>query len=61
MNDDYPIFDDFEALTALVQKSFNEAAKIAVAENDRLGLPTHGSIDGRLVVRQPRLANPVKL
>jgi hypothetical protein len=39
----YEIFNDFEALTTLVQKSFMEAAKAAVAENNRLGIPTHGS------------------
>ena len=50
---DYEIFNDFEALTTLVQKSFMEAAKAAVAENDRLGIPTHGSFGGNLVVRQP--------
>lgn len=49
----YEIFNDFEALTTLVQKSFMEAAKAAVAENKRLGIPTHGSFGGKLVVRQP--------
>jgi hypothetical protein len=29
-----------------------EAAKAAVAENDRLGIPTHGLFNGKLVVRQ---------
>lgn len=53
MNNDIQIFDNFKALTALVQKSFNQAAKDAVAENDRLGIPTHGSSNGKLIVRQP--------
>lgn len=53
-SEDYYIFDDVEALTALVQKSFDEAAKKAVAENDALGIPTHGSVDGKLVVRIPQ-------
>ncbi len=52
-SDGCEIFDDFEALTALVQKSFMEAAKDAGAENDRLGIPTHGSVGGKLVVRHP--------
>ena len=50
----YEICNDFEALTTLVQKSFMEAAKAAVAENNnKLGIPTHGSFGGKLVVRQP--------
>jgi hypothetical protein len=52
-SDGREIFDDFEALTALVQKSFMEAAKNAVAENDRLGIPIHGSVGGKLIVRHP--------
>ncbi len=51
--DDDSIFDDVEALIALAQKSFTKAAKKSVAENDALGIPTHGSVDGRLVVRMP--------
>jgi hypothetical protein len=47
----YEIFNDFEALTTLVQKSLRKAAKATVAENDRLGIPTHGSFGGKLVVR----------
>ena len=34
----YEIFNDFDALTTLVQKSFMEAAKAAVAENNGLGI-----------------------
>ncbi|MBF0539799.1 MAG: hypothetical protein HQL03_16280 [Nitrospirae bacterium] len=52
-NDDDSIFDDAEALIALAQKSFTKAAKKAVAENDSLGIPTHGSVDGKLVVHMP--------
>ena len=47
------IFDDFDKLVEIAQKSFSEAAQAAVAENDRLGIPTHGSENGKLVVRQP--------
>jgi hypothetical protein len=56
-NDDL-LFEDMPALIALAQKSFTIAARAAVAENDRLGIPTHGSIDGKLVVRQPPEAIP---
>ena len=51
--DDDSVFDDADALIALAQKSFTAAAKAAVAENDRLGIPTPGSVHGKLVMRQP--------
>ncbi|MBF0338989.1 MAG: hypothetical protein HQL05_14305 [Nitrospirae bacterium] len=57
--EDYDILDDVEALTTLVQKSFDEAAKKAVAENDALGIQTHGSVDGKLVVRIPPKNNAI--
>lgn len=38
---------------ALVMAAFQKAAKKAVAENDRLGIVTHGSVDGKIVERQP--------
>lgn len=50
------MFEDADALIALAQQSFTKAAKAAVAENDRLGIPTHGSVGGRLVVRHPHKA-----
>jgi hypothetical protein len=50
------IFDDFEALTEIVQRSFNEAARKAVAENDALGIPTPYSKDGKIFLRQPKKA-----
>lgn len=52
-DDDDSIFDDAEALIALAQKSFTKAAKKAVAENDALGIPTHYSVDGKLLVHTP--------
>lgn len=52
-NNDDQIFEDADALIALAQRSFAKAAKAALAENDKLGLPTHGSIKGRLIVRHP--------
>jgi hypothetical protein len=53
---DDSVFDDADALIALAQKSFKRAAKEEVAKNDSLGIPTHGSADGKLVVRQPTKA-----
>lgn len=47
------VFDDAEALIARAQQAFATAAARAVAENDRCGIPTHGSLGGKLVVRQP--------
>ncbi|MBF0568544.1 MAG: hypothetical protein HQK95_06700 [Nitrospirae bacterium] len=55
--DDDSIFDDADALIALAQKSFTRAAKKAVAENDALGIPTHYSEGGKLLVHMP----PMKL
>ena len=47
-------------IVALAIRSFAEAATAAVAENDRLGLQTHGSINGAMVVRNPPKAMPSK-
>ena len=52
-SDDSDILDDADALIALAQESFTAAAKAAVAENDQLGIPTHGAERGKLVVRHP--------
>jgi len=46
-------FDDAESVIAQAQLAFHEAAKAAVAENDRLGIVTHGAIGGKLVERHP--------
>jgi hypothetical protein len=48
------VFDDADALIAQAQRSFDRAAKAQVAENDRLGIATHGAVDGKLVERRPR-------
>jgi hypothetical protein len=58
VNDD-ALFDDADALIALAQRSFARAAKEEVAENDRLGIPTHGAVKGKLVVRRPVKARVV--
>jgi len=55
------IFDDEDALIATAQSSFSKAAKRAVAENDRLGIPTHGSIGSELVVRQPHQVRTIDI
>ncbi|MBF0565499.1 MAG: hypothetical protein HQK89_09675 [Nitrospirae bacterium] len=52
-SDDDSIFDDAEALIELAQKSFTKAAKKAIAENDALGIPSPGSVDGKIVFRMP--------
>jgi hypothetical protein len=36
----------------LATASFKRAAKAAVAENDRLGITTHGSVEGKIVERK---------
>ncbi|MBF0520260.1 MAG: hypothetical protein HQK92_11105 [Nitrospirae bacterium] len=51
--DEDSVFDNVDVLIELAQKSFTEAAKKAVAENDALGIPTHGSVGGTLIVRTP--------
>jgi hypothetical protein len=51
---DQPISDKTAALLiAQAQQAFAKAARAAVAENDRLGIPTHGAVGGKLVVRRP--------
>ncbi len=58
---DKSIFDDGDALIALATASFKKAAKAALAENDRLGITTHGSVDGKIVERKPQVAKPLRL
>jgi hypothetical protein len=55
------IFDDGEALVALATVSFKKAAKAAVAENERLGITTHGSVDGKIVERKPPAVKRIRL
>ena len=50
------IFDDFDAMTVLVQKSFANAAQKAVAENDPLSIPTPYSKNGKIFYREPHKA-----
>jgi hypothetical protein len=51
--DEVSVFDDPEALITLAQRSFERAASAEVVANDSLAIPTHGAIDGELVVRPP--------
>jgi len=53
MTNDDDIFDDAEALIELAQRSFSEAAKKAIAENDALGIPTPYGRDGKVYFRMP--------
>jgi hypothetical protein len=46
-------FNDAAFVAAAAMRAFTKAAKAAVAENDRLGIITHGAVDGRLVERKP--------
>jgi hypothetical protein len=48
-----PSADSKTITPSLVMAAFQKAAKKAVAENDRLGIVTHGSVDGKIVERQP--------
>ena len=48
------MFDDPNKLVALAQASFSRAKDEAIAENDRLGIPSYGAVNGKLVVRHPR-------
>jgi hypothetical protein len=47
---DESVFDNEEELSGLIHGAFVSAAKAAVAENDRLGLVTHGATDGKLTL-----------
>ena len=47
------MFDDPDKLVALAQASFSRAKDEAIAENDRLGIPSYGAVNGKLVVRHP--------
>ena len=51
---DDSVFEDAEALIAQAQRSFDRAAKVQVAENDRRGITTHGAVNGKLIERRPR-------
>jgi hypothetical protein len=54
MSDDDPILRNPEAVAAIAIRAFAKAKAKAIAENDRLGVPSYGADEqGRIVVRQP--------
>jgi hypothetical protein len=57
--DDHDIFDDADAVIAAARRSFTLAAEAEIAKNDQLGIPTHGSAGGKLIIRRPDKAAPV--
>jgi succinate dehydrogenase/fumarate reductase flavoprotein subunit len=42
-----------ELVTEIAIRAFARATKQAIEENDRLGIPSYGSKDGKIVVRNP--------
>jgi hypothetical protein len=42
-----------ELVTEIAIRAFARATKQAIEENDRLGIPSYGSKDGKIVVRYP--------
>ena len=51
-----PFLDDPEGLVALAVRSFAAAKDEAIEENDRLGIPSYGAVNGKIVVRSPSAA-----
>jgi hypothetical protein len=49
------VFDDFDALVKTAQNSFAKAVRQAVTENDRLGIDSPGTVQGKLTVRKAPL------
>ena len=39
----------------VAQEAFTKAARAAIEENDRLGVPSYGSKDGKIIVREPMI------
>jgi hypothetical protein len=50
---DETILNNPEAITEIAIRAFARAKDAAIRENDRLGIPSYGSKDGQIVVRQP--------
>ena len=51
---------DFESIHRQTDQAFKSAAKAAVAENDSLGIATHGAVRGKLIVRMPNRTRGLK-
>lgn len=50
---DETLMNNPEAITEIATRAFARAKDEAIRENDRLGVPSYGSKDGMIVVRQP--------
>jgi hypothetical protein len=48
-----PMLGDHPDTLGIIHRAMVSAANTAVAENDRLGIPTPGSKDGKIVYRTP--------
>lgn len=48
---DLSVFDDLERLFEIADQAMAKAGREAVEENDRLGIPSYGGKDGKIVVR----------
>src|SRR5271167_3095317 len=51
-----PIMANPKAVAEIALRAFARATRAAIEENDRLGIPSYGGKDGKIVVRQPRRA-----
>lgn len=48
-----PLLGDAPDTLSIIQRAMEIGARKAVAENDRLGIPTSGAKDGKIVYRSP--------
>ena len=48
-----PFLDDPQGMMDLMQRSFAEAVRKEIAENDRLGIPWSYGENGKVMFRQP--------
>jgi hypothetical protein len=48
-----PVLGDHPDTFAIIDRAMRSGARKAVEENDRLGIPTPGAKDGKIVFRQP--------
>jgi hypothetical protein len=53
-----PIADDPASVVSVALKAFERAARAVVEENDRLGIPSYGGKDGKIVVCYPPKGTP---
>lgn len=55
MSDDDPIMNNPEVVAEIATRAFARAKAEAIAENDRLGIPSYGSEGGKIVSDHARL------